>query len=275
MESMLNRSNYIGNSLYIFSLIILLANDFYFKATYPNIVTGKLSDFSGLVVFYGFVCFLFGPNKKIVWGIALSFIYWKSGFSQTLIDLFNDMAPFRISRVIDYSDLIALVVLPIYQRYLQIHRRWEGSKAVILIVLPITVFGISATSVVDPIIAERYDKYVSRYDYSDSEMIYKVNLPLESLISRFRAYNYTVSDSYYIQPWDGTVYSFTPLDRCTRHAVLQEKGIKNRKFDTVQVQLKEIGSETEIRLYSLTLCYELKPLEQAEAVSFFEKNFLP
>lgn len=267
------RTSYIVNLIYIFNLILLLTNDFYFKSASPNIVTGKLSDFSGLVVFYGFISFLFGLNQKLTWGVALLFVYWKSGYSQPCIDLFNEIVPLKLSRVVDYTDLSALMVLPIYHRYLQVCEKWKCSNALIPLVIPVAVFSISATSAINPLIAERYDKYVSRYNYSDSEIIYKVNLPLKLLNNRFKASNYYVSESYYIQPWDGKVYSFSPLDRCTRHAVFQEKGIENINFDAAQVQLKDLGQETEVRLYSLTLCHDQQPLEKTQAISVFEEKF--
>ena len=41
------------------------------------------------------------------------FIFWKSEYSQSLIDFYNNYSPIETSRVIDYTDLFVLLFLPI------------------------------------------------------------------------------------------------------------------------------------------------------------------
>lgn len=98
---------------FILALIFLLLNDFLFKKTFSNIFTGKISDISGLFVFSLFWIALF-PKQRIhvLIFIALGFIWWKSPLSQSFIDFWNSNSFFQITRVVDYTDYFALLVLP-------------------------------------------------------------------------------------------------------------------------------------------------------------------
>lgn len=104
----------LTTSWFLTGLTLLLLNDFVFKGLYGNWLTGKLSDFAGLFIFPLFWTALLTRHKtKIFWLTGLFFLYWKSPYSQTLIDTWNYFGILTISRVIDYSDLIALTVLPL------------------------------------------------------------------------------------------------------------------------------------------------------------------
>jgi len=96
--------------LFIFSLVLLILNDFMLKATFHNTLTGKLSDFCGLFIFPIFWSAVF-PKRKL-WVFVLSailFVFWKSEFASGIIELLNPI--FNIQRVVDPTDLIALPVL--------------------------------------------------------------------------------------------------------------------------------------------------------------------
>ncbi len=95
---------------FIFCLVLLILNDFILKATFHNMLTGKLSDFCGLFIFPIFWSAFF-PKRKL-WVFILTgvlFIYWKSEYASGLIEMVNTI--FNIHRTVDYSDLIALPVL--------------------------------------------------------------------------------------------------------------------------------------------------------------------
>jgi hypothetical protein len=99
--------------LFIFSLVLLLLNDFYFKHEFHNWLTGKLSDFAGLFGFTVFLLVFFYPYKKtVLLSIALFFIFWKSPVSTPLIAFLNNGINIPVHRTIDYSDYIALLILP-------------------------------------------------------------------------------------------------------------------------------------------------------------------
>jgi hypothetical protein len=99
---------------FILCLATLLLNDWWLKAAYPGWVSGKLSDFAGVAI----VALLFlaaYPHRKhtIYFAISITFLWWKSSASDTFIQFFNDLGLFRIRRTVDFTDLIALLVLPI------------------------------------------------------------------------------------------------------------------------------------------------------------------
>lgn len=109
---------YILNLLFLSALTILLLNDFYWKETYANSLTGKLSDVFGLVVFVLFFSALLATRFRfILYSItALLFIWWKSTWSELFIDSWNQTVVFHaLERTVDYSDLWCLLVLiPLY-----------------------------------------------------------------------------------------------------------------------------------------------------------------
>ncbi|MEO0877822.1 MAG: hypothetical protein AAFY48_24735 [Bacteroidota bacterium] len=60
------------------------------------------------------MAFLFPAWRKgAIWFSALFFLFWKSPWSATCIDWYNLFAPIPISRVVDYSDYLALLILPL------------------------------------------------------------------------------------------------------------------------------------------------------------------
>ncbi len=99
---------------FISGLSILLLNDFIFKEAYGNWLTGKLSDFAGLFIFPLFWTVIFPRFKKTIFVLTgVLFLLWKSSMSQGGIDLWNNLGVFPISRVQDYTDLMALSILPL------------------------------------------------------------------------------------------------------------------------------------------------------------------
>lgn len=109
------KASLLLHPLFIGSLALLLLNDFYLKYAYPGFLTGKLSDFAGLIVLPVF-CRVLSPgvSKKILLiAVAVFFAWFKSPLSQPVINGINLYIPWPFHRVVDYSDLIALSVLPL------------------------------------------------------------------------------------------------------------------------------------------------------------------
>lgn len=99
---------------FLLGLFILLLNDFYLKNQFHNDLTGKISDFAGLFIFPIFWTALFPKFKNVIFILTgILFVIWKSSLSQFFIDEWNYFMPFSIDRVVDYSDLIALSILPL------------------------------------------------------------------------------------------------------------------------------------------------------------------
>ncbi|MFN5417143.1 MAG: hypothetical protein ACK5B9_08815 [Flavobacteriia bacterium] len=106
------RKEYILNPIFALSLLLLVLNDFIFKVEFSNFVTGKLSDFSGITVFTLFLMIFFSNNKKHVFiFVILFFSFWKSSLSSPFIEFINQIPNLNYVRIVDYSDLIALIVL--------------------------------------------------------------------------------------------------------------------------------------------------------------------
>jgi len=95
-------------------LFVLLLNDLSLKYEFPSWVTGKLSDFTGLFLLAVFLCAFFPARRTtILVGCALFFTWWKSGLSTPFIHFCHTYLSLPVSRVIDYTDLTALFVLPV------------------------------------------------------------------------------------------------------------------------------------------------------------------
>jgi hypothetical protein len=106
------------NPLFVGALVILLFNDFFLKSHFYNFITGKLSDITGLFIFPLFwIAFFPKYRKQICIFTALFFIFWKSELSQVIINSWNALSLFNISRVVDYTDLFALPVIFFSYRY--------------------------------------------------------------------------------------------------------------------------------------------------------------
>ena len=140
-----NQKSILISRLFILGLALLLINDFYLKPTFGNVITGKLSDFSGLFIFPLFWVSFF-PNRKnfIFVSTAVLFIIWKSTYSQPFIDFWNSLSPFQIHRVVDDSDLMALFVLPL--SYLYSKQNFTTLKLNPVFTLMVSVFAFMATS---------------------------------------------------------------------------------------------------------------------------------
>ncbi len=108
------KSKYLFNYLFLLGLFVLILNDHLLKATYGNWFTGKLSDVAGLLILPMFLKYLFSiSTKRSVLFTIVFFIFWKSPFSQVFIDTFNSVGLYKIGRVVDYTDFIAFLVLPL------------------------------------------------------------------------------------------------------------------------------------------------------------------
>lgn len=106
------------STAFILSLAILLINDLFLKNHYGNWITGKLSDFAGLFIFPLFWTIIFPRSKdKIYFATAIVFIYWKTIYSDSLINFINEYSVLNLSRVVDFTDLIALSILPFSYLY--------------------------------------------------------------------------------------------------------------------------------------------------------------
>jgi hypothetical protein len=135
------RKYYLLNYIFIPGTILLCLNDHYFKWEFSNWLTGKLSDFIGILILPFLFTFLF--PRALKWNVlatGLIFIVWKSPYAQGLIDWYNSFAPIKVMRVIDYTDHIALIMLPVSYMLIR-HIRESGSLRLINVrIHPLYVF---------------------------------------------------------------------------------------------------------------------------------------
>lgn len=164
--------------LFLVSLALLVVNDAVGKAAYPGLVTGKLSDVAGLFAFVVFFSTLV-PRWRMRIGVAtaVGFVWWKSPASQFFVDGLG------LHRTIDWSDLLALAVIPLACRYARDAERprWRP-ETVAIAVLSLAAF--VATSK-----APGRHCCESRYTYPTTRA---------AIADHFRRYNLQQLDGY----WD-------------------------------------------------------------------------
>lgn len=169
MQNRSQRLDLLTTPAFLAGMALLLLNDWIWKGEFGNWFTGKLSDFAGLFVFPIFWTAIFPKHKYLIFILITSFfIFWKSPFSQFLIDGWNGLGSWQIGRVVDYSDLLALSVLPLAFKFCS--RSQPASPLKINPVLPLTisVFAFAATSRADALVA--YDKpYLLKMSKNDFE----------------------------------------------------------------------------------------------------------
>ncbi|MES2131730.1 MAG: hypothetical protein V4506_05225 [Bacteroidota bacterium] len=131
---MLNRKDSLLSPGFLIGLLVLILNDFYFKYHFHNALTGKLSDVAGLFIFPLFISALLkSHSKSIFFAVAVFFIYWKSPFSDGLLNFFSGISGFQFERVVDYTDLFCLPVLIVAYKYqMSNYRQVYFSRTVIL-----------------------------------------------------------------------------------------------------------------------------------------------
>ena len=174
----------VTSRLFIIGLLILIINDLVLKYSYPGFLTGKLSDISGLFIFpIFFASFWFKQRRLIYCLTGLIFIFWKLPISQGFIDSWNSFGLLRISRVVDYSDLFTLMVLPISYLYViklksPTSNRFQIKPALISV---ISLMTFCATSV------PRYEMPQGTVYIGES---YKIKLPKDSVISTIESLGY-------------------------------------------------------------------------------------
>ena len=156
---------------FLIGLCVLLLNDFLLKQQFHNSFTGKLSDFAGLFVFSLF-CAAFVTRYRVLTYllIATFFVFWKSEYSQSLIEGWNSLQLFRVARTVDYSDLIALLSLPISYAYSSTKTYVDVPRKALFGIAIIAIFAFTATSF------SAETKYDNQYRFQESkaELIKKI-----------------------------------------------------------------------------------------------------
>ena len=135
---------------FLICLLTLILNDFCFKYKFPGLITGKLSDFTGLFIFPYFLSVFFPRLKNLFYfGTGLFFVFWKLPLSDNLVNYINTFDLFFIHRVKDLTDLTAILILPLSYIY------FEKQKLLTIYItkfqtyffLTVTLFSFAATTI--------------------------------------------------------------------------------------------------------------------------------
>jgi hypothetical protein len=131
---------------FVVAVALLLVNDWILKPAFGNWWTGKLSDFAGLYAFPLFWSAFLPRRRRMIYALtAVAFVVWKSPLSEPLIATWNAIGLWSVSRVVDYTDWIALVaLLPSSRSVLERspRRRW------IMVARQVAAAGMAAVAVI-------------------------------------------------------------------------------------------------------------------------------
>jgi len=138
---------------FIASVFMLIINDTWLKGAYPGTLSGKLSDFAGIAI-VSFLLLAAQPQRsRLIYAVVfVGFAWWKSPLSQPAIDAANVLLPLPIGRTIDYSDLLATLVMPLCAAVTSNPAAFQISgrtirKVLLVPVVALTTLGLMATSV--------------------------------------------------------------------------------------------------------------------------------
>ena len=288
----MRNKNLILNPYFILGLFLLIVNDAYWKYEYGNFVTGKLSDFAGLFIFPLFVAYLFPKLRKSISFITgLAFVVWKMPLATPFVDAINAWFSISIYRTIDYTDYIALLILPL-SHYMINHFdfklplfRGKLTRSVLTYSTLIIAFcAFSATSIPHPREMPSGTVYIGKS--------YTIKLPKDSVIAAIRdlGYNcdYYEMDSLRPQSDDTLQYKFMrdrsyyQTDNIVRrhdyegHPVIDDT-IANIKYDLYELS----PNKTKMTIINVTISenpgyQDWKQLKQASKLynNWLKKNLI-
>lgn len=258
----MKKDNLVFAPIFLVSLLVLLTNDFYLKQTYSNQLTGKLSDFAGLIVFPVFVAYIIPSSKKWISVITAGlFIIWKMPITTPLIDTINLILPFKVQRVIDYSDFWALWVLLISHKIIQRTdtKQKIGSTFILKLskgsIVFVAFFAICATSRIP-----RAEIPKGTIHLGES---YRVKKSKEETIQMIKSLGYNVD--YYNNPDDdSTTYIFRRPYYQTDNIIIYDDNktpvdtILNVRYNLYEIKKEEENKdknekETSIYVFNITL----------------------
>jgi hypothetical protein len=165
-----------GHPVFILSVAALILNDWCLKPAFHNALTGKLSDFAGLLAFPFFLSVLFPRcTNGIHAGTAVFFIWWKCELSEPFLEFLNDFG-FPAHRVVDPSDNVALVSIILSLFLLRQKRTVTSSPVILCSILVVASFAFMATTMP----RAHLRKFVSinkeyHFDISKKELVSRLN----------------------------------------------------------------------------------------------------
>ncbi|GEM_PF-4818688 len=247
-------AKYLISPIFVLSLVILICNDLWWKYTFSNVLTGKLSDFSGVIVLGLLFNFISDKNRRLnALFVIVFFTFWKSPLSESLIFAWNELDLMTIARVVDYSDLLAFLALPIVT-HVQFRERESLKHPIFLYsTLALSTFALTATSRVQrmhsPYWANGVEQKVVRFTtkLSKDEFITKMDENLgiklwkEDTVwldgGRFTSFSFV----------DNSTYSGHVIDTC----ILTMQQFNKRKLAVTLLSVKLKEDAEALNLYNM------------------------
>ena len=225
---------------FLIGLSLLLTNDFVLKEQFHNVFTGKLSDFAGLFVFTLFWIAVFPRHRTLICiATAVLFVFWKSAYSQFVIEGWNSLRLFGIQRTVDYTDLWALFSVAFAYFHANIPSCVQLRRRLIYPVALISIVAFTATS------------FSHRISFSNQ---YPCEVSRKQLLERIgRLPTNDVHDSF----WEGDAFRIT-FDSC---------------HDNAKISLEEKDGQTVITLNEMEYRCPTKPTPD-EMRQHFEREFI-
>jgi len=173
---MIESRNKLGQPLFLISILILIVNDFFLKSLFHNTITGKLSDFAGLLAFPFFWSVLFPKYSKPIHFLTIVlFIFWKSELAQYAIDAIN-LAGLHTFRTVDFSDHIALISVGISYCLFKQPANSKGYAWSRYVTIGVSLFSFVATTQKrDPPTYEEGFKTITIHNQGNKELIAIIN----------------------------------------------------------------------------------------------------
>lgn len=250
--------NILASPGFLLGLCLLLLNDFLFKHLFYNWMTGKLSDFAGLFIFPLFWAALLPRFKRAIYLLtATMFVFWKSIYSQPLVDFCNQWLLLPITRTVDLTDLLALLALPFSFAYCCVQHKASSNRFVPYFIGCVSLFAFTATQFINIV---RYSDKEYAFTESKSELVTKtVRVDEGNDAFRFQA-------GYPHKPLENPTNKFyihIKPDFCDRGAMATVE-IENKSAGSV-ITLKEISYDDDCP----------KPQDEKERLlATFERDFI-
>lgn len=255
----MKNKRYILNIVFIIGIMVLFINDHFLKLWYSNWLTGKLSDFVGMIIFPLFLSFIFPKLKeKSVVLTLFIFIFWKSPFSQSFIDIYNEYSPIAVARVVDYTDYLAFIFLLIPYFLMKkevLIKSLEVKNINLLWVLIPSIFVMMATS---PPSYYKYNKggYVFMNNYS-----FEVKKSKQEILDEIQKRNIEIEkDTSTIIIKYNEYRNFTKIP-------------ENRKLDSLSVDIEKIKNDIKQRIknsnYYVIPLLNISETEKIEEIRFY------
>lgn len=266
-------SRLLSSPGFLAGLSLLLLNDFALKQLFPGALTGKLSDFAGLFAFPLFWAALLKERRAAVYALTgLGFAFWKSPYSQPVIDCWNALPLFDVRRVVDPTDLFALASLPL--SYLYASRRLglpapavrpARARLATLVVIFVSLFAFAATQRAGDHMISGDREY--EFEMGRDELLGHLEKDIGlGYVNRYRFDDEFVkrSENTSGKPWtedDRNQYSFSTNTKVCDDTV------------SASVTLRRKGGGSVMKVeYLIYNCEAASPEREREAVRAFERD---